>query len=59
MSGEDAFLPFHSSTVCSLSSSCLSVIAGGGWKKKEFFFFFNYTMEFPGNNFNYLVQYKN
>ena len=28
-------LPFHSSTVCSLSSSCLSVITGGGWKKKK------------------------
>lgn len=27
-----SLLPFHSSTVCSLSSSCLSVIAGGGWK---------------------------
>ena len=32
---EESFLPFHSSTVCSLSSSCLSVITGGGWKKKD------------------------
>lgn len=30
-----SFLPFHSSTVCSLSSSCLSVIAGGGWKHRQ------------------------
>lgn len=27
--------PFHSSTVCSLSSSCLSVIAGGGWNQAD------------------------
>lgn len=30
-----SFLPFHSSTVCSRSSSCLSVIAGGGWKNTQ------------------------
>lgn len=28
-------LPFHSSTVCSRSSSCLSVMAGGGFKTKQ------------------------
>ena len=32
-SDRGSFLPFHSSTVCSLSSSCLSVITGGGWKE--------------------------
>lgn len=31
----ESLLPFHSSTVCSLSSSCLSEIIGGGWAEKN------------------------